>query len=282
MNKKAIYGILLAALIAGTNGIFIKYMSSMTIGSIAWFRTAVPVLFLLPFLGNKSNWNFKKADKKVLLISAINAIRLYLYLTAYTYTSIGNAVVLFYTYPIVVLVLEFLLLKDKLKIKQLLLIILAFLGIITIYIGKPFSFQSNDFIGMMAALAASIGYAFTIVLFKSEVGKYSKNQLVYYQNVFGAILFIPYLTTLPSADVEQLGVAIIYGLIIGIIVFKLFFYGLKYLPAATATSLMYMEVISAILLGYLILNEALSWNIILGGAMILTSSYFIVKMKPVS
>jgi len=282
MNKKAIYGILLAALIAGTNGIFIKYMSSMTIGSIAWFRTAVPVLFLLPFLGNKSNWNFKKADKKVLLISAINAIRLYLYLTAYTYTSIGNAVVLFYTYPIVVLVLEFLLLKDKLKIKQLLLIILAFLGIITIYIGKPFSFQSNDFIGMMAALAASIGYAFTIVLFKSEVGKYSKNQLVYYQNVFGAILFIPYLTTLPSADVEQLGVAIIYGLIIGIIVFKLFFYGLKYLPAATATSLMYMEVISAILLGYLILNEALSWNIILGGAMILTSSYFIVKMKPIS
>lgn len=272
--------IVLAALIAGTNGIFIKHMPSMTTGSIAWFRTVVPVMFLLPFLGKKINWSFKTANRKMLLISAVNAIRLYLYLTAYTYTSIGNAVVLFYTYPIVVLILEFIMLKEKLKMKQLSFILLAFLGILIIYSGKPFSFQSNDFIGMMAALAASIGYAFTIVLFKSEINKYSKNQLVYYQNVLGAILFIPYLGTLPSAEIEHIGIAIIYSALIGIVVFKLFFYGLKYLPATTATSLMYIEVISAILLGYLVLNETLTWNTIIGGAMILASSYFIVKMKP--
>ena len=257
-------------------------MPSMTVGSMAWFRTAVPVIFLLPILGKKNSWNFKTINRKMLLISTVNALRLYVYLIAYTYTSIGNTVVLFYTYPIVVLVLEFIILKEKLKMKQLVFILLAFFGILIIYIGKPFSFQSNDFIGMIAALTASVGYAFTIVLFKSEIGNYSKNQLVFNQNIIGAILFIPFLTTLPSAEVEHMGIAIVYGALIGIVVFKLFFFGLKYLPAATATSLMYIEVISAILLGYLVLNETLTWNTILGGAMILTSSYFIVKMKPVT
>ena len=282
MNKKATYLIVFAALIAGTNGILIKHMPSMTVGAIAWFRTAVPVVILLPFLNNKKSWSIKTMNRKMLLISTVNALRLYVYLIAYAYTSIGNAVVLFYTYPIVVLVLEYIILKEKLKMKQLIFILLAFLGILITYIGKPFDFQSNDFLGMMAALAASVGYAFTIVLFKSEIGNYTKNQLVFNQNVIGAILFIPFLTTIPSAEVEHMGIAIIYGALIGIVVFKLFFYGLKYLPAATATSLMYIEVISAILLGYFILNETLAWNMILGGMMILGSSYFIAKMKHVT
>lgn len=279
MNKKAIYAIIICAILAGANGLLIKSMTSLTTGTIAWFRTAIPILILIPFLWKDEELHFKGNNKKMLLASLINAARMYLYLLAYIYTSIGNTVVLFYTYPIFVTVIEAIFFSQKIERKQALLLLLAFTGIVITYIGKPFSFQSNDFIGMLAALGASIGYAITVVLFKSENTRYSKNQMVFYQNIVGAIVFIPFLTTLPSATLPDLGIAVFYGFLIGIVVFKLFFFGLNQLSAATATTLMYLEVVSAILLGYFVLDEALTWNILIGGVLIITSSYYISTMK---
>lgn len=93
------------------------------------------------------------------------------------------------------------------------------------------------------------------------------------------MVFIPFLTVLPNAELPQIGVGVLYGLLIGIVVFKLFFYGLKELTAATATTLMYLEVVSAIVLGYFVLDEQLSWNILVGGSLILISSFYVSKLN---
>ncbi|RKS53059.1 threonine/homoserine efflux transporter RhtA [Gillisia mitskevichiae] len=279
MNKKAIYAIIICAILAGANGLLIKSMTSLSTGTIAWFRTGIPILILIPFLWKNGELHFKGDNKKMLLASLINAARMYLYLLAYIYTSIGNTVVLFYTYPIFVTIIEVLFFKQKIERKQTLLLLLAFTGIVITYIGKPFSFQSDDFIGMLAAVGASIGYAITVVLFKAENSRYSKNQMVFYQNIVGAIVFIPFLTAIPSATVTDLGIGVFYGFLIGIVVFKLFFYGLQQLSAATATTLMYLEVVSAILLGYFVLDEPITWNILLGGSLIVTSSYLISRLN---
>lgn len=283
MEKKAVYAVILCALLAGNNGLLIKSMASMSTGSIAWFRTAVPVLFLIPFLVKDRELHFRGNPRKMLLASFINAIRMYLYLLAFIYTSIGNAVVLFYTYPLFVTAIEYLFFGQKLQRSQTWFLLLAFIGIVVTYAGKPFSFASNDFIGMLSAIGASIGYAVTVILFKSETPNYSKNQLIFYQNLIGALVFVPFLTGLSEVGLPQIGIGVLYGLLIGIVVFKLFFYGLKELTAATATTLMYLEVVSAIVLGYFVLDERLSWNILAGGALILISSFYISKLnrKPV-
>ncbi|MFZ0488885.1 MAG: DMT family transporter [Salegentibacter sp.] len=279
MTKKAIYAVIICAAIAGTNGIFIKFMSSMSTGSIAWFRAVIPVLFLLPAVWRKGGLEIKGNYKHMILASFINAGRMYLYLTAYIFTSIGNAVVLFYTYPLFVTAVESLYYKRPIHKKQWLFLFLAFAGIVLTYAGKPFSFESNDFVGMLAAIGASVGYAITVIMFKKESHNYSQNQIIIYQNIAGAIVFLPFLSTLPSALPAHMGLGVVYGIIIGVVVFKLFFYGLKFLPAATATSLMYLEVVSAILFGYFILNEVLTWNTFAGGALILISSFYISKIN---
>lgn len=215
----------------------------------------------------------------MLFASVINAGRMFLYLIAYKFTSIGNAVVLFYSYPLFVTAIESIFYKKPIENKQWFFLFLAFLGIIITYLGKPFSFESDDFIGMMAAIGAAIGYAITVMMFKRESHNYSQNQMVIYQNIAGAILFLPFLSGLPSAETSHLGIGLIYGIVIGVVVFKMFFFGLKHLPAATATSLMYLEVVSAILLGFLLLGEELSYNTYLGGAMILTSSFYISRLN---
>ena len=279
MTKKAIYAVVFAACIAGLNGILIKAMPSLSTGTIAWFRVGVPALFLIPSLLYKGELKIKGDYKMLLLATVINAIRLYFYLVAFIYTSIGNAVVLFYVYPLFVTLIETFVYKSPIKKTQIYLIILAFVGIAITYLNKPFSFESDDFIGMMAALMSAVGYAFFVCIFKRQTPNYNRKQLLFFQNIGGAVLFIPFLFGIHDVVPAQLGIAVFYALLVGIVVFSLFFFGLKHLNATTATSLMYLEVLSAVILSFLILDEKLTWNTYLGGSLILVSSFFISRLN---
>ncbi|MEH6656503.1 DMT family transporter [Leeuwenhoekiella marinoflava] len=279
MTKKAIYAIIIAALIAGSNGILIKAMPSLTTGAIGWFRAGVPVLFLLPGLIKANELRVKGNTKMLVLASVINAVRTYFFLLAFVYTSVGNAVVLFYVYPLFITIIETLIYKTPIKRNQILLMLLAFTGIAVTYADKEFSFESRDFIGMLAAVLAALGYAFFVCIFKRQTQDCNRNQLLFYQNIAGAVLFLPFLFGVQDVEWTHVGVGVFYGLLIGIVQFGLFFFGLKQLNATTAASLMYLEVLSAVMLSFLILNEQLSWNTYLGGGLILISSFFISRFN---
>ncbi len=278
MKRGALYAVIICALLAGTNGLMIKYMSTMTASSMAWFRATIPAgIFTIWMLQNKIPF-FRGNYKKMLGASVINAGRIYLYLIAFIYTSIGNAVILFYAWPIFVSMLSVLFLKEKIDKYQIGLLFLAFFGLILAYSNQSFSFEDQDFIGMLAAVGAAIGYAITVIIYKSESDNYDKNELIFYQNIASVFLFFPlFFQNLPDIAWNHLGMAGIYGFLIGVVVFSLFFYGLKQLKASTASSLMYLEVVSAIILGFVFRNEVLSINMIVGGTLIVFSSFLLTQ-----
>ena len=279
MENKAIYAVILAALIAGFNGILIKAMPSLSTGAIGWFRAGVPVLFLLPGLLKARQLKVQGSTRMLLLASVINAVRTYFFLLAFVYTSVGNAIVLFYVYPLFITIIETTVYKAPISKKQVLFMLLAFGGIAFTYADKEFSFESRDFIGMLAAILAAVGYAFFVSIFKRQTQDCNRNQLLFYQNLAGAVLFIPFLFGLKDVALTHMGIGVFYGLLIGIVQFGLFFFGLKHLNATTAASLMYLEVLSAVLLSFFILNEELSWNTYVGGVLILISSFYISKLN---
>lgn len=279
MENKAIYAVILAALIAGFNGILIKAMPSLSTGAIGWFRAGVPVLFLLPGLLKARQLKVQGNTRMLLLASVINAVRTYFFLLAFVYTSVGNAIVLFYVYPLFITIIETTVYKAPISKKQVLFMLLAFGGIAFTYADKEFSFESRDFIGMLAAILAAVGYAFFVSIFKRQTQDCNRNQLLFYQNLEGAVLFIPFLFGLKDVALTHMGIGVFYGLLIGIVQFGLFFFGLKHLNATTAASLMYLEVLSAVLLSFFILNEQLSWNTYVGGILILISSFYISKLN---
>lgn len=283
MKQKAFYALIIAACIAGSSGLFIKEIETLSPGAIAWLRAAFPALLLIVWLFYKRLNCFHGNYPKMLLSSFINAGRMYLYLIAFIYTSIGNAVILFYTWPIFATILGIFFLKENVSRKQIALMLLAFIGLGIAYSNKSFSFEDRDFIGMVSAVIASFGYAITVVLFKSETDNYHRNEIIFYQNFAGVLVFLPiFWTNAPLGEMKDFGFALGYAFVIGIVVFSLFFYGLKYLKASTASSIMYLEVVSAIAFGYLLLGEKLDLNMIIGGMIIILSSYFITRLKAVS
>ncbi len=272
MKEKAYLAILTGATIGGAGGLFIKAIS-IPATSIACIRMMVPCLLLGAWMSYTGTRIFRGNYKVMLAGSMINAVRLYLFLVAFIYTSIGNAIIVFYTWPIFGTLLGATLLKEHITRRQIALLGLAFTGIIIAYSNQEFSFENQDFIGMTAAISSAFLYALTVIIFKTETQNYTRNEIVFYQNIVGAFVFIPFfIFNEPAPTTMDMTLGISYGLMVGIVAYSFFFFGLKHLEASKASMLTYVEVVSAVLLSYLVLGDVLSWNMIIGGGCIILST----------
>jgi len=272
MKERAYLAVMTGAAIGGTGGVIIKYFT-IPVTSIAWMRMAVPCILLAILIQYRGISFFRGNYKTMLGGSLLNALRMYLFLVAFIYTSIGNAIIMFYTWPIFATLLGATILKEKISTRQILLLGLAFVGIILAYSNQTFSFEDQDFIGMIAAIGSAFVYALTVIVFKFEADNYSRNEIVFYQNLLGAFIFLPFfIFNEPLPTSFDIGLGVFYGVLIGTIAFSLFFFGLKNLPASRVSMLTYTEVISALLLSYFWFGDVLSWNMVIGGTCIILST----------
>jgi drug/metabolite transporter (DMT)-like permease len=279
MKEKGFLAVIVAAMIAGLGGIFINNISLGTT-AIAWMRSSVPTLFLGIVLAFQRVKLFQGNWKALLNLSFFSTLRIFFFIIAYVFTSIGNAVVIFYTYPIFTLLIANRLLDEKVTKKQVLLVLLAFAGLIVIYWNKTFSFADRDFLGMLAALTASVIFAYVVILMKKMSDNYGRLEILFYQNFIGVVLFLPFfLMEVDQLTIRSLGFGITYGMVIGVLVYFLFLFGLKKMKASIASSLMYFEIPSTIFFGWLFLGEVLTVNFAIGAIMIIISSFFLHRLK---
>ena len=237
---------------------------------MAWVRMAMPTLILGGWMVHQ-NIRFFRGNYKILMVaSSLNTIRLYFFFIAYIYTSLSNAVLVFYTWPIFATVFSHFILKEEISKRQVAILGAAFTGILMVYAGHTFSFENSDFIGISAALAGAFFYSLMVIIFKSESQNYRIGESIFYQNFVGAIFYLPFiLTNFPTPTKLDWALSMTHGIGIGVIVFYCFFYGLKRLKASTTSMITYLEIISAVTIGIIFFDDVLTWNMILGGLIII-------------
>lgn len=269
----------LAGIIWGSSGIFVKYLN-LPPTTTTFFRLAVPTVILLLFLVIKKIKIFHGDNKLILFASILNAGRVYLYTVGFTLASIGNAIIILYTWPIFSTILGVLFLKERVPKRTSFLLFIAIIGTSLIYLNKEFSFSDKNFVGMTAMLFSAIIYALTVIIFKKESEKYSKYETIFYQNLIGAIIFIPFiLINKPLPTLSQINLGIVYGAIIGLVGFVFFFSALKRIKVSTVSLLSYSEVVSAIILAIIFFQESFTWNMVVGGSLIILATALIRKEK---
>lgn len=216
----------------------------------------------------------------MLVASGLNAVRMFLYVVAYRYTSIGNAVILLFTWPIFATIFGAIILKEKVSKRTALLIGMAFLGIIIMYSNKKISFGSNDFIGMGAMLLSAIIFSITAVIFKKELKNYSTTETIFCQNLIGAIVFLPFIfINKPLPTITQTSVASVYGFLVGIVALLLFFYALKKLKMSHYSLFTYWEVPAALIFSVIFFKEVITINMFFGGVLIVIAGLLLRREK---
>lgn len=267
---KPYFEVLLAAAIWGSSGVFVKSMACEPV-VITFFRLAIPPIFLIIYSVIAGKKLFRNISKEMWIASFLNALGVYLFILAFSMTAIGNVTIILYTWPIFATILSIIFLKEKAKRRTLVLLTAAFVGILLVFIDKDFSFSDQDFVAMLAVLAAAFLSAIAVVMFKKGLETYSPVQTVFYQNMIGGVVYLPFLIIHAPIPLKDSIIGISYGMIIGVVACLLFFSALRTIAPSKAFTLTYFEVVIAIILGRVFFNETLPLNAIVGGLIIISS-----------
>ncbi len=264
--------VLLAGLIWGTNGLFIKKIQ-LPVLELSVIRVLIPTLVTwvyLHFFKGINPWS--RWRKWMVIASVLNVVRVIGYFLGFSLTSVGNGILALYTWPLFVTLFASLMLKEKLTKPLIFTLVLAMLGIIIIESSQPFTWHSHDLWGLLVMLGTSMITAVTIIIYKAESPYYSQAEGVFFQNAIGALIALPaipwLLMTVPAGKIVF---ASAYAFTVGILGFTLFFSALAKIPSSHASLLSYFEVLVTIITGVIWLHEPLTPNLVLGGTMVIVA-----------
>jgi len=211
----------------------------------------------------------------------------YAYTLGSRLTLAANAGIITLTIPVIVAIFASLLLKEKLNIVRIISFILAIGGVLLTSLsdisGADFK-QSQYFSGNLIFLFACCCCGFYNTYCKMLVDKkFTELQILVYSSLVGSIASIPLLIWAEpfhySAFIKSGSVALWSMLELSVIVYGvsmlLFFYVLKRMDVTQAILGNYLLPFFIAILGILLLNEKITWLMLLGGATIIISTLMV-------
>ncbi len=264
--------VLLAAATWGTGGLFIR-AAALPTTAIAFFRLVVPTVALGGWFVLRRHRISRRNLGTRLVASGLNAVRMYFFFLAFEYTTVANATVALYSWPIFAALFAKLILGERIGRRRASLLCIAFAGIPLLYVRGVAAgsavLSEYEAIGVSSMIFSAMLHAVVMVLLKRAEAGNSRFETTFFQNLVGAIVFaVIFFAGDRDVTTRQIAIGVSMGLVVGLGGFTLFFIGLHRLNAASAAILAYFEVLVAVALGTLVLGEPLHWNTVIGGCLI--------------
>ena len=286
MIKSSKVKFVMAMLIFGSIGIFVKNIKLPSPAIVQWRTIIGSIFLLLVFIVRKKKIDFQgiKANLPVLIIGGIVLGSGWAFLfEAYAHTTVGTATMVYYSAPIIVFFLSPLIFKEKVTIRQSVGIALAIFGMIIVNVlgagGELFS------IGIVYGLISALFYA-AIMITNKFISGLSGVESTWVQLIIAAIVMTAYvfMTTGQIIHIPQgndiwlvLGVGVLHT---GIAC-NLYFSNMQRLPGQTIAILSYVDPASALLFALVFLGERLSVYQLVGAVLIFGGTIFSQTVKKV-
>ncbi len=268
-----------AMLIFGTIGLFVKNieLSSSEIALTRGFIGGVTLILATIFLKKKISFEAIKNNLYLLIFSGLAVGLNWIFLfQGYKYTSISNATLSYYFAPVFVTILAPFILKEKLTLSKFLCVLMALVGMFCI-VGVDRINGGSDLIGIAYGLLAAGFYA-SVILMNKFLKEIDSIEITVIQLISATITLLPYVLYVEGLGILSVSsVSIPYILILGIvhtgIAYLLYFSSLQGLKGQTIAVLSYIDPVFAIIISAVILKEQLGFLQIIGGVLILGSSF---------
>jgi len=185
---------------------------------------------------------------------------------AFSHTTASEAFVLDYTWPVMVLILAFILLKEKITVQKILAILIGFFGIIVIVThGKPLSFELTSLTGDALALLG----AFTFALFSVLGKKYNFDKTVSVFVYFLSALIFVTATTLVFSSIPWPSASIwpwllFNGILVNGVTYIFWFNALEHGDTHIISNALYLTPFLSLVYIWLLLDEKILPSSIVG------------------
>ena len=212
-----------------------------------------------------------------LMLGAVWSGAMICYLLSVESISVSLAVLIFYTYPILVLGYALMARQLTASVKLILLFALAFLGL---YLALSGGDIKLDFKGLVFASLASLGAAYTFIRGAKIAPRLSPWVLSFWVNLAGLIIILPMMSGEFSWALSNVGfIALCAATLFYLVAIVSQFQALARLPATSAAFVLNLEPIVSIMLAIFILEEYLSilqWS---GVGMVISVLIISVRIK---
>lgn len=209
--RGAVY-IILSAFFFALMGLFVQLAGDLPPFQKSFFRNAVAAVIAFIILlgeGNGFKWQ-KDALPSLVLRSVFGTIGVLCNFYAIDHLILSDALMLNKLSPFFAIVFSFILLKEKVKPFQFLMVALAFSGSLFIIKPTPDLLNPASIMGLIGGICA--GAAYTMVRKASQIGE-RKSYIVFFFSTFSTVTLIPFvILTYKAMTVIQL----IYLLLAGV------------------------------------------------------------------
>ena len=182
-----------AMLIWGSVGIFARFSGLSGLG-VAFFRVSLGTLLLLPFLWKRLPALLKVVKEhplSVLLLGTALALNWVFLFTAFNCTTIANAVLVYYTAPVLATLISWRFLGENLTRKRIALLGIAFVGLLIVFSDQKASLENRGFLGVLFAFIAAFFYALI-----PNLGRFLKDvrgeELTFLQLSVASLILLPF------------------------------------------------------------------------------------------
>ncbi|MCE2570588.1 DMT family transporter [Motilimonas eburnea] len=276
------------ALLAGT-GLFSQLVSLPAL-DITFYRCMVAFALLSLVLAiTKQSFRLQHAVDYLIAITLgiLVSTHWVTYFYAMQWSSVAAGMIALYTYPVITVLIEPLLLRQLPKLRDVLCALVVLVGIIIMLpISEPLGDVGS---GILLGVFSAILFAARNLLYKYKFSQYSATKTMFYQTLVGALLLLPLMPWLSDTTSWQwpsghnLALLLLLGTLFTALPHALLVNALRSLSASSVALISCLQPFYGTLLAILVLWQWPSWQTILGGALILSGAcYETYKSRKIS
>jgi drug/metabolite transporter (DMT)-like permease len=137
-------------------------------------------------------------------------------------------------------------------------------------------------LALLTGFGTALTYAALVIGTKAISARVSAAGLTFWNYTLAGLVMVPFLfgadRVLPKAG--ELGYVVLFGVVFTAVAGYLYIWLIRKVTAQAMGVVAYLEIVSGALLAWAVLGEALTWQIVVGGALIIAGGLAVVLFEP--
>lgn len=274
-DKLAFFAIIGAAFFWGTAPVVTKALyGSFEPMPLAFFRFLVASIFIFPFFIKKRTEPFRNLFKYVFPVTIFSFLNIFFFYFGLELSTAESGTIIYTDLPLLVAILSFIFLREKLEKRKILGILLGLSGVFLIILLPIISSGiTGDFFGSLLIFFATLSWAlYTIgsglLIKKREITVLSITAVSFFTGLFFSLIAAlswsgPHFYT-PILNLTNLFWVIYlstFGLVLTVLLYQ---WAIKYASATTASLNQYLQPVFTISLATVFLGEKMTIEFVIG------------------
>ena len=216
-----------------------------------------------------------------LLLGTTLGVHWFFFFETIKLSSVAFAVLAAYLAPILVGLLAPVVLPERRSRVALVALIPAAAGLALVVSGGGDGVEVRP-LALLTGLGAALTYAALVIGTKAVSARVSAAGLTFWNYVFAGLVMVPFLLGAERVAPEpgELPYIALLGLFFTTVTGYLYIWLIRKVTAQTMGVIAYLEVVSAALLAWAIFGEELTWQIVVGGSLIILAGLAVVLFEP--